>query len=125
MKESITFEIPGRPIAKQRARMRNGQFYTPAPTRHFEESVAWSARATGVRDLSGDLHVEIGICTKRPLRGDVDNYAKSILDGLVKGGLISDDREIVSLCIGKSRTVASEPDRTLVTVEWDAGSETT
>lgn len=119
----VSFEIPGRPVAKQRARARNGKFYTPAPTRRFEELVAWHARTVGVRDLSGNLYVEIGIYTHRPLRGDVDNYAKSILDGMVKGGLISDDREINCLSVQKGKALSREQDRTLVTVEWHERSE--
>lgn len=117
-------EIPDRPVAKQRARTRGGQFYTPAATRHFEEKVAWIARAAGVSGISGDLCVDIEILTHRPLRGDVDNYAKSVLDGMVKGGLISDDREIVRLCISKGRAQSFEKDRTLVTLEWSDGPET-
>ena len=112
---AVHFEIPGRPVAKQRARQRNGQFYTPAATRHFEDAVALIARADRGPQLTGEIEVEIHISTKRPMRGDVDNYAKSILDGIVKGGVIADDREIVSLCISKS-VVTWEDDRTYVSV---------
>ena len=36
-----------------------------------------------------------------PTRGDVDNYAKSVLDALVQGGLLTDDRIVVELSITK------------------------
>lgn len=117
MHRRINLEIPGRPIAKQRARARGGQFYTPAATRNFEDMVAFIARAVPARDLSGEISVEIAIRTRRALRGDVDNYAKSILDGIVKGGLLRDDREITSLCISKNLAVADEDDRTFVEIE--------
>ena len=36
-----------------------------------------------------------------PTRGDLDNYAKSILDALVQGGLLTDDRIVVELTLTK------------------------
>ena len=36
------------------------------------------------------------------LRGDIDNYAKSVLDGIVKGGMIKDDIHIMGLSVVKA-----------------------
>lgn len=114
---SVTIEIPGRPVAKQRARsIRPGVFYTPTRTRRYEELVAGRARDAGTK-IKGEIVIEIALMTRRRLTGDIDNYAKSILDGIVKGGLIDDDSEVVSLSISKSRVIAEETDRVWVTVE--------
>jgi Holliday junction resolvase RusA-like endonuclease len=48
------------------------------------------------------LAIDIFIETQRRLTGDLDNYAKSILDGIVKGGLIEDDSQIDQLRIGRN-----------------------
>ena len=95
--------VSGRPVAKQRARTVNGHTYTPPKTREYEELVAWSCRvAEGERFMSGDVAVLITLYAKRKLTGDVDNYAKCILDGMVKGGVLGDDRQIVSLTVTKT-----------------------
>ena len=91
-------EIPGRAVAKQRARTVNGHTYTPARTRHYEELVAMYCRAAGAR-FAGAVSVEITLCSKRRLAGDLDNYAKAILDGMVKGQMIADDRQVDKLIV--------------------------
>jgi Holliday junction resolvase RusA-like endonuclease len=108
----VQFQIPGRPVAKQRARTVNGHTYTPPATRSYEEAVAMTARSMR-KTILGDVHVLIDLVSKTKLRGDIDNYAKSILDGVVKGGLIADDRDIVHLCVSK---VLSSSDYVGVTI---------
>lgn len=94
----MIIEIPGRPVAKQRARTVNGHTYTPPATREYEELVAWSATAQRARHtLTGDVLVSMTITTRKRLRGDIDNYEKAILDGLVKGGALADDRQVREL----------------------------
>jgi len=55
-------------------------------------------RATGAR-FAGHVSVSITLCAKHRLAGDLDNYAKSILDGMVKGEMIKDDRLVDKLVI--------------------------
>ena len=88
-----------------------GHTYTPPKTREYEELVAWTARLIApfgpdsrlrvritLHDGLADVEVvELDREARTKLRGDVDNYAKSIVDGLVKGGLIGDDRQIDEL----------------------------
>jgi len=116
----VGIKIPGRPVAKGRPRAtKTGIVYTPKATRDFEEHVAWMARSAKGKPFapSDRLSVEISLHTKnRLLMGDIDNYAKSILDGLVKGGLIPDDGQIDHLCIERRRTNFEE-DCTYVSVE--------
>lgn len=107
----IRLEIPGRPVPWQRVRTNQGRFFTPKETREYEEAVAWICKAQRERlgetpcDIEIELHEDkaIVIVTPRPdepkrkLKGDVDNYAKAILDGMQKGGLMKDDRQVNSL----------------------------
>jgi crossover junction endodeoxyribonuclease RusA len=89
--------------AKQRPRMsRRGRAYTPKATHEFETRVGagWNKRKK-FRDKPVSVSIELGkdfftvkvveIDTETPsaLRGDIDNYVKSILDGL--NGIAWDD----------------------------------
>jgi len=103
-----------RPKSKQRPRMtRSGRAYTPKETKEYESNIANAY--SGVLFAEGPLHVtlifdndktEITIRSMRPkrspskLRGDIDNYAKSVLDGL-NGVAYTDDKQIVSLELRK------------------------
>ena len=105
----VWLEIPGPPVAKQRARKGNGGWYTPKPTRDYEEAVAWVCRAQ--RERFGDQPVKVSIVLSADGAtvhvspsdlaisgpGDLDNYAKSILDGMQKGGLFKNDKQVVEL----------------------------
>jgi len=109
----MTFPI--RPIAKERARTKlKGHTYTPPRTREFEASVRrWWGDHAGVI-TPGDVAVEISlrgdsfdvIVTALPqfpatiLRGDVDNYVKSVLDAL-NGHAFTDDRKVRRLVVTK------------------------
>jgi len=74
--------IPGRPVPKERPRMnRQGKMYTPNKTKEYEQLVAKTARLIIPEPLKGDVRVDIKIYTSRVI-GDLDNYIKSILDGL-------------------------------------------
>ena len=92
---------------------RTGRAYTPKETKEYEQSIADAY--SGVLFAEGPLHVtlifdndktEITIRSMRnksnpsKLRGDIDNYAKSILDGL-NGVAYTDDKQIVSLELRK------------------------
>lgn len=115
----ITFEIPGKPQPKQRARTVAGHSYTPAQTALYEN---WVRLCYGERPkLNGPVAADITLfydvpksySNKRRERclglleyptgkhlGDVDNVAKSILDSL-NGIAYDDDSQIVRLRIAK------------------------
>lgn len=109
MKKRV-FKFP--PQVKQRPRMtRRGRVFTPAKTLEFEAAVA---KAWRFKPLEGDVVVEIylhkdtfTVCvdnykgdTTTKLRGDIDNYVKSILDGL-NGVAFIDDKYIRELIVVK------------------------
>ena len=107
-----TFAV--KPRSKQRPRStRSGHTYTPKETREYEKLI--SELYTGTTFAEGPLHVtlvfdndktEITIKELKPkrnpskLRGDLDNYAKAILDAL-NGVAYTDDKQIISLELRK------------------------
>ena len=105
-------EISGAPVAKGRPRKgRNGQIYTPPRTRAAEAAVAWEAHVAGVR-FAGPVRVAIDFYGGR---GDVDNLAKLVLDGLQKGELLRNDSQVTKLELAKHP--ADGNPRTIVRVE--------
>jgi Holliday junction resolvase RusA-like endonuclease len=105
----VSISIAGRPVPKSRPRfgIGLGRPYTPQATLQYENLIAWECRAARIR--LGGVPVEVTIELHAPtlLRGDVDNYAKAVLDGLQKGEAIDDDRQVVSLKVRK--VIGSEP----------------
>lgn len=113
-----TLEIPGRPVPKKRPRLGRRGTYTPKETRAYEELVAWHARRARVR-FSEPVHVSIRLWSEKPLRGDIDNYAKSILDGLQLGEAIENDRQVVLLTI---QFVIGHDNKTVVEIRPEAAA---
>jgi Holliday junction resolvase RusA-like endonuclease len=104
--------FPFRPRVKQRPRLgRRGKAYTPAETKQFEQRIrnAWD-----FPPIDGPVNVEVHLYKdkfrvvvkqfdgplKSSLRGDIDNYAKAILDGLNRVAY-TDDSKIRRLYIYK------------------------
>ena len=112
---NVKFIIPGPAQAKQRPRVnRNtGRIYTPGATHKYEKLVKESY---GDNPCFEDQFISIKIVFKfevpksyskkkraealagdlRPTKADIDNYIKSILDGLNKVAFL-DDRYIFSI----------------------------
>jgi Holliday junction resolvase RusA-like endonuclease len=97
----VSLTIPGPPRSKHRPRRgKHGNFYTPRQTVQAETAIAGYAQAIPAkrRFKEGRLRVEILLFTRSSTL-DIDNAAKLVLDGLVKGQLIADDRQVVSLAV--------------------------
>lgn len=110
---SQTFVI--RPQSKQRPRMtRTGRTYTPKQTVEFEAKIASMYKGPL---FNKDTHLRVGLKfslenieitieeilpnpIKSKLRGDIDNYAKSVLDAL-NGIAYEDDKQITMLGLEK------------------------
>jgi Holliday junction resolvase RusA-like endonuclease len=111
-----TFEVPSQPVPAARPRLGRGrQAHTPARTIEAEEEVAYHfTKNFGFLpeyhfEEDAPLFIEVDyyfdrqvITVKRhptlglsQLRGDVDNYAKTTLDGLAKGSCFKNDRTVV------------------------------
>lgn len=116
--QSYSFRVEGQPIAMQRPRVTRGRkAYTPQRSMEAEEDVARAlADAYGyhqdgvfptepvflVVDYYKDCHVvTFGHNTLLThvggLRGDIDNYLKTTMDGMTKGGAWGDDKQVVSI----------------------------
>lgn len=137
---SISFVIPGTPVAKGRPKFSTaGGFaraYTPAKTANYEGMVSMLAsqamREAGIdKPLDGPVSVAVHVFVGVPAsyskkrrtdalngmiaptkRPDLDNIAKAILDG-INGVAVVDDSQIVGIIAGKA---FSETPRVDVTV---------
>lgn len=102
-KEPIKIVIPGRPVPKERPRLtvdgRRRHVYTPRGTSYYEKEVAFAALiAAKGRILKSELYVYIKLFFADRKYGDLDNYAKCILDGL-QGALYDNDKQVARLII--------------------------
>ena len=95
----VTFTIPGRPVPKQRPRTgRNGRIYTPKKSRSYEETVGWAGKQVFKNPYDGPVQLQVNVYLSAP-GGDLDNYVKSIQDGL-NGIAWRDDRQVTRLKAG-------------------------
>ena len=128
----VTFTIPGPAQAKQRPRMniKTGRIYTPGNTHKYEKLVRESY---GDNPCFKDQFISIKILFKfevpksyskkkrdealagnlRPTKGDIDNYIKSVLDGLNKVAFL-DDRYICNITAEK---IFAEESETIVEIK--------
>ena len=112
---NVKFSIPGPAQAKQRPRInrQTGRVYTPNATHKYEKIVK---ECYGDRHFFDGQYISVKITFKfsvpksyskaeyyealigeiRPKKADIDNYIKSVLDGL-NGVAFTDDRYICHL----------------------------
>lgn len=114
----ITFTVPLIPPSvnhyKQPRRGGRG-FYVTGEATAFKEAVAIFARGKVSTPYSSGLSVEINIYLGRGKKGDIDNFAKVCLDGLVEAGIIQSDAGVQELIMRKDRDNANP--RTEITVK--------
>jgi len=126
---SVAFCIRGRAHPQGRPRFaRNGRAYTATADKEWHELVVseWR-RCSSKRILDGPYVVTIEINEARPkshfsasgelnhagrkapvpTRGDLDNYAKGVLDALVRQEVVPDDRYMVELHVTKQWATAT------------------
>lgn len=132
IKEIKTFEVIGKVVAKGRPRFnKRGFAYTPTKTRVYERLVKVTAKKYFKTPLKTPLKIYIvihklppkswsKIKTERAINGeiqpavkpDIDNYAKSILDGC-DNVVFKDDNQIIELNIKK---IYSTEDKAVITI---------
>lgn len=110
--QPIKITIPGRPIPKGRPRLgirgRKAYVYTPPKTAEYEKLVGWVAKSLGCKPVDGLVSVSLHVYCRGKM--DVDNVAKSILDGL-NGVAYEDDDQVVELLVRKHRVKAAAEER--------------
>jgi len=116
----IRVEVAGRPAPKGSriaGKTKRGKFYTYPASRHEVPWVTTVADATRVvmrhhETPPPPYRVELHLRIARPLRGapsaypwptqhDIDKLARAVVDGLVKGKAMVDDRHVLSLHVVK------------------------
>lgn len=133
---SVSFTIPGEPVAKGRPRMtKRGHVYTPARTTQYEKAVGYAYKSAQGAKYDGPVGVAIRSYLRPPktltkarrtliAQGeeypikvpDVDNLAKCVLDGL--SGLAYDsDKQVVALHIYKRWAQPEQDGYTQVTIK--------
>lgn len=113
----LTIEVAGDPVPKGRPRFSRGRVFTPKRTADYEAVVAAAAhkamQASGAKKTDQLVEVSVTAVVQIPKSyrgkkrtgallgcscpsGDVDNFAKSALDGL-NSVVFDDDRQVVKL----------------------------
>lgn len=140
--DRITCIVYGKPVPKGRPRFtRRGKFvqtYTPKKTLDYEKQISAAYIAAHGTMFPSDVPLKVHVAIFLPIpkgtkvsvkeemrsgvlrpiraRGDVDNYVKSVLDGL-NGFAFADDRQVV--CIAAEKYYSDTP-RIEVTVSDDS-----
>jgi crossover junction endodeoxyribonuclease RusA len=116
----LHFVVPGPPLPKQRARQgRGGHWYTPQPTRDYEQAVSAYAMVSRVRSRWGraDARCRFVVTVDAYLPDertrDIDNVGKSVLDAL-NHNVWRDDRQVSRLVV--NRHIDRSAPRTEVTI---------
>ena len=123
----IRITVPGRPVPKGRPRLgvrgRKAFVYTPERTVEYEQTVGLCARAAvqGCGALECPVAVKIDLHLHGKRRIDVDNCAKSILDGM-NGVVYLDDNQVVDLRVRKLRVKNRRQERAEIEIR-EAGSD--
>lgn len=106
--ESLRFDVLGPPVPKGRPRFARGRVVTPKRTREYERLVHEVATLyCGNWRRDGMYRVTLDFIAHRPLRGDVDNYAKALLDGL-QGAAFDNDSQVSEIVARKHATGLSD-----------------
>ncbi|MCS1351171.1 RusA family crossover junction endodeoxyribonuclease [Mechercharimyces sp. CAU 1602] len=112
----ISFTVVGRPVPAVRMTQR-GKWTRPNAKRYlaYKNNVGWAAKGAGVRPTKAPVRVEIRVYLHGKREGDVDNYSKSILDGM-NGIAYEDDKQVRRLEIEKVSVISKAEERAEVTV---------
>jgi len=112
-----TIVVRGKPVPKERPRRgKYGNMYTPEKTKEYEKLIANNARMVIPEPLKGNVRIEIKLYTRK-VTGDLDNYIKTILDGL-NSVAYDDDKQVTTIY---AQRFESEIERVEIYVSEDTG----
>ncbi len=115
--DQVTIRVHGKPVPKGRPRFtRYGGTYTPATTVEYENRVADAWREQyGDLSLGGKLEAFLYFGTYNHVKQDIDNLAKSALDGLQRAGAFTNgDEQVYRLTASKYPTTRDEQQTIIV-----------
>lgn len=111
------------PVPASRPRVTQWGTYHAKPYKAWLAEAGKHLAAETYRAPEGHLIVKVEVvCTRAKTsklttpKGDVDNYAKAILDALTHAGVWSDDKWIVKLTVVKRFADPGETARTIVEI---------
>jgi len=115
-RQSLT--VIAEPVPKARPRIgKNNNVYTPRESRDYETLIAWEAKK--LPRYVGPVALNITFYITPGRRADLDNLAKSVMDGLQQGGALEDDVQVKELHV----TVMQETKQPRMTVSIVALNE--
>lgn len=94
---------------------RQGRHYVSKEAGVFKQLVYLAARECGRFFASGTYKVTVGIFLGKGQKGDIDNFAKVVLDSLTEAGVIHSDAAVMELWMRKHRDVVNPRTEILVT----------
>ncbi len=128
MANSLTFSIPGR--AKPCVRTTQKQKWVDKNYKEYEvyksrikENALGAMLQERVSQITDPVGITASVFIKGKNRGDIDNYCKSILDGIQATkrnpqGLIKNDRQVESIAVDLFSVEKEEDQRVEVTLWW-------
>ncbi len=107
----LSFFVAGEPVPKGRPRLGRKGTFTDPRTEAWESTVRWQCRAActaaGWSPLAAACEVTLVVHRARRA-GDVDNFAKAVLDGMNRIAF-ADDRHVVRLDVSVDDSRADDP----------------
>lgn len=112
----ITFTVPLIPPSVNHyvKHTKNGRHYVTAEATAFKNAISIFSKGKVRNPYSSGVSVEVAIYLGPGRKGDIDNFAKVCLDGLVEAGIIRSDAGVQTLIMHKDRDNANP--RTEITV---------
>lgn len=117
MARRFIFTVPGRPRPKARPRFAKGRVFTPAETLEYEARVREHAAFMFDKPLeSDDLKAYIDVFVKGRNHADLDNFVKSILDGMNRTAYL-DDKQIKHIDANLLFVASKDDERAEIIIE--------
>ena len=119
----ITFTVHGQPVPAARPRVARGHAFMPKRTVDAEKEVgaAWVRASHNLWIPTGGVAVWMQFFVSDKVRRDIDNLAKTVLDGLTRYGWAwGDDSQVIDLMC--DIYLDKEQPRTVVTVEGSSSA---
>lgn len=102
---SVSFTVPLVPptVNMYVRHTRNGRHYVTAEAKAFKAAMCLLSKRAGILPAVERYEVEAHIYLGHGQRGDVDNFAKCLLDGLQEAGIIESDALVSDLILRRRR----------------------